>query len=207
MSSPSSSIERFDAQVDRLVALGYARAARLTQGAFRRRLARLGPRFVAAARNKGEVPPVLVVARTFVPAAKLIEAIARTDGKPQTVIGATELAAYRPIDALRLPDADAWVLSGIALGGATRGDPPAVARKALADAGRTPLTIEEGLALHTHIADVIGPNRGLSLSGSTRGDRRVPALWISKGTPKLGWCYVGAPHTWLGTPSCAARFS
>jgi hypothetical protein len=39
----------------------------------------------------------------------------------------------------------------------------------------------------------------------TAGDRRVPALWISGGAPKLGWCWAGNPHTWLGSASCATR--
>ncbi|WFF07707.1 DUF5701 family protein [Micromonospora sp. WMMD1076] len=27
----------------------------------------------------------------------------------------------------------------------------------------------------------------------------MPALWISQGAPKLGWCWFGNPHTWLGS--------
>ena len=37
-----------------------------------------------------------------------------------------------------------------------------------------------------------------SLLGSRAGDKRVPALWVSARRPRLGWCYQGAPHTWLG---------
>jgi hypothetical protein len=33
----------------------------------------------------------------------------------------------------------------------------------------------------------------------------VTAIWISKGAPKLGWCWAGNPHTWLGSASCAKR--
>jgi uncharacterized protein DUF5701 len=44
-----------------------------------------------------------------------------------------------------------------------------------------------------------------SLLGSRAGDKRVPALWVSSRRPRLGWCYQGAPHTWLGTASCAGR--
>ena len=51
----------------------------------------------------------------------------------------------------------------------------------------------------------IAVNDGISLAASTRGDRRVPAIWISKSRPKLGWCFAGTPHTWLGTASCIGR--
>ncbi|WP_422678000.1 DUF5701 family protein [Blastococcus brunescens] len=28
---------------------------------------------------------------------------------------------------------------------------------------------------------------------------------MSARRPRLGWCYQGAPHSWLGTASCAGR--
>ena len=33
----------------------------------------------------------------------------------------------------------------------------------------------------------------------------VPAIWISNRAPKLGWCWAGNPHTWLGSASCSDR--
>ena len=42
------------------------------------------------------------------------------------------------------------------------------------------------------------------LSGSRRGDRRVPAMWISARAPKLGWCWDGNPHDWLGVASAGS---
>jgi hypothetical protein len=36
-------------------------------------------------------------------------------------------------------------------------------------------------------------------------DRRVPALWTSYGTQRLGWCWDGAVHDWLGAASCRGR--
>ena len=36
---------------------------------------------------------------------------------------------------------------------------------------------------------------------------RVPALWISERAPKLGWCWDGNPHTWLGLASAGRRVS
>jgi hypothetical protein len=45
-----------------------------------------------------------------------------------------------------------------------------------------------------------------------RLDARTPAVWISGGTgrdgvesrgaPKVGWCWAGNRHTWLGFASC-----
>ena len=39
------------------------------------------------------------------------------------------------------------------------------------------------------------------------GDRRVPAMWISERAPKLGWCWDGNPHTWLGMASAGRRIA
>ena len=71
--------------------------------------------------------------------------------------------------------------------------------------GRTPLTIHEGLALATQFPASLEKNRCYMLAGSRRGDKRVPALWISNRAPKLGWCWDGNLHTWLGIASAGSR--
>jgi hypothetical protein len=48
-----------------------------------------------------------------------------------------------------------------------------------------------------------------------RLDTRTPALWLSNGTgrdgrerrhaPKVGWCWAGNRHTWLGFASTTGR--
>ena len=75
----------------------------------------------------------------------------------------------------------------------------------LTAAGRSPLTIAEGLAVLASDHGVLRSRNCFSLLGSRAGDKRVPALWVSERRPRLGWCYQGAPHTWLGSASCAAR--
>ncbi|MFE9396513.1 DUF5701 family protein [Streptomyces flavidovirens] len=82
---------------------------------------------------------------------------------------------------------------------------PLGALEAVAGRDRTPLTIEEGVAFITQYPQALAKNKCFSLGGSRLGDRRVPALWISKGAPKLGWCWEGNPHTWLGLASAGDR--
>ncbi|WP_371413026.1 DUF5701 family protein [Thiomonas sp. X19] len=53
--------------------------------------------------------------------------------------------------------------------------------------------------------DFLQPNHCFSMLASRCGDKRVPALWLSESRPKLGWCWAGNPHTWLGSASCANR--
>lgn len=82
---------------------------------------------------------------------------------------------------------------------------PLKALEAIEDRGRTPLSIEEGVALVTHFPELLAKNKCFELAGSRNGDKRVPALWISQGAPKLGWCWQGNPHTWLGMASADGR--
>ena len=44
------------------------------------------------------------------------------------------------------------------------------------------------------------------MAGSRRDDKRIPSLWVNRaGAPRLGWCFEGVPHSWLGTASCSGR--
>jgi len=196
----------FDAQVDRFLQSAWTGVAGLSETAIRVRLERLRVLFERTLADGGSAGgPFIVLSDTLAPLRDRVARIDRADGRPGTVIGPTEVGEYRTIESLGIPGGDAYLLVGVDLGDETRNVPPAVALRDIGAMGRTPLTIAEGLAVHAQCPDVIDRDRGFSLAGSTRGDRRVPALWVSKGRPKLGWCYLGAPHTWLGTASCLER--
>lgn len=119
--------------------------------------------------------------------------------------GPEGLAPYVPRPGLGVPDAPAYALVGVERGDAYRGVPPSQALEDVVARGRSPLTIEEGLAAVLVAPALLERGHCFSLAGSTRGDRRVPALWVSADAPKLGWCWTGAPHGWLGLASCASR--
>ena len=115
-----------------------------------------------------------------------------------------DLAAYHPVEDC-IPPGKAYLLVGVERGEEFCNVTPEEATATIRGRGRTPLTIDEGIALVTQRPDVLEKNKCFMLAGSRRSDRRVPALWISERAPKLGWCWDGNPHTWLGTASCAAR--
>ena len=114
-------------------------------------------------------------------------------------------ADYTPIAQIDVPDAPSYVLRGVDLGAEFFDVTPEHAFPAILGRGRTPLTIDEGVAVLTQFPEVLVKENAFSLLGSRRGDRRVPALWLSGGRPRLGWCWAGAPHPWLGSASCAGR--
>jgi len=185
----------FDEQVDRLVELGLSD----DEADFRTALERARP---AAPAERS----VLAVSRDLIPAADLAARVERR-GEPM-VLGQLEpadLATFVPIDAVDLPVAPSYLAVDVDLGAGSRNVRPEDALREILAAGRSPLTIDEGIALILQQPEAIARNRGFLMAGSRRGDQRVPAFWISEGRPKLGWCWDRNPHTWLGTGSCAGR--
>ena len=114
---------------------------------------------------------------------------------------------FVPIDAVELPGAPAYLAIDVDLGAGSRNVRPEDALRSILEAPRSPLTLDEGVALVLQQPEVVAHNWGFSMAGSRRGDQRVPAFWISEGSPKLGWCWDRNPHTWLGTASCARRLA
>lgn len=212
--------EEFERQLDTLVARGYPWLAGMTDEVFRARLApladRLGelPQEVAGLPPAGEVdgdgwlrrvPFVLVAGRDLVdPEHAAARVVRRGRELIVSMLDAGAFAAFRSIEQVAPPEG-AYLLVGADTGVETRNDPPDVALPKIVAQGRSPLTLEEGIAFLTHHPEAVATNAGFSLVGSRRDDRRVTAMWVSRGAPKLGWCFAGAPHTWLGSASCAGR--
>ena len=143
---------------------------------------------------------VTVVKAELVPAE---DALARAGGF--VGMDPTTPEDYVPIAEIEIPDASSYAIRDVDLGAEFFDVTPDDALGVILGRGRSPLTIEEGIAVLAREPDVLRTENAFSLLGSRRGDRRVPALWLSGGRPRLGWCWAGAPHSWLGAASCAER--
>ncbi len=201
---------------DTLLALGYPALAGLQEeAAFRHLLRPLRdaaatlPDLVEPRRTPVALPLVLVVTRALVdpdhtvPLLRLVGGRKAGRRRPQPRRGGP--APYDPMPELEVPDTAAYLLLDVERGEEFCGVRPEEALPVILGRGRTPLTIDEGIAVVTHAPHLLEKNRCFMLSGSRRGDRRVPAMWISERAPKLGWCWDGNPHTWLGVASAGAR--
>jgi hypothetical protein len=195
-------------QLDRLVALGYPALAGLAEAEFRALASDLdppGPWHVAEA----GLPWVLVVAESLVAPRSAVPLMTLVGSSRAGVLdrnhGPDGLREYRPVDQIDQPAAPLYLLTDVQRGDEFRGVRPQDALPVILGRGRTPLTIAEGIAVVTQAPELLVTNHCFMLSGSRRGDRRVPALWISGGAPKLGWCWDGNPHDWLGVASAAGR--
>jgi hypothetical protein len=204
----------FQQQVDRLLSLGYPRLAGLSEPDFADRLEplRSSAEALAGEDTPSLVPFVLVVTRDLVSPYDTVPLLHLTGSdKPGRVDqnhGEGDLDGYHPVEGCQPPGA-AYLLVGVERGEEFCNVRPEDATRTIRERGRTPLTTDEGIALVTQVPPVLEKNKCFMLAGSRRsamvGDRRVPALWISERAPKLGWCWDGNPHTWLGTASAAAR--
>jgi hypothetical protein len=198
---PTEAELEFDRQVDALVTTGLPDHLDLSAACFRAWLEPLRDLLPPAEDGAG-IPFVVVV--PDVPVIDVLASVHGTGGAGFTTMEPDDLASFRPLPELGVP-AVPYLLVDVDPGPDTLNVTPADVAPRLAAAGRSPLTIAEGLAVLVSDHGVLRSRNCFSLLGSRAGDKRVPALWVSERRPRLGWCYQGAPHTWLGTASCAAR--
>jgi hypothetical protein len=194
----------FDRQVDALALTGLPELLDLQESCFRASLEPLRDLLPppAADDGGGGIPFVVVV--PGLPVLPVLESLHTVGGAGFTTMAADDLARFRPLPDLDVP-AGPYLLLDVDPGADTLNVPPAEVLPRMTAAGRSPLTIAEGLAVLVSDPGVLRGRNCFSLLGSRAGDKRVPALWISARRPRLGWCYQGAPHTWLGSASCAGR--
>lgn len=177
--------------------------------------------FRALASGLADAPgAVLSVHPDLVPAADLAPLLCR-EGSPGFVVAdLTDLAAFAPISGLSVPDRPLYLVRDIERGVEMANWSPAEALPAISDRGRSPLTISEGISWLLQRPDELKRNHCFMTIGSRKPkgagmDARTPAIWISNGTgrdgahrrgaPKVGWCWAGNRHTWLGFASATGR--
>jgi hypothetical protein len=201
---PSQAELEFDRQVDGLAAIGLAEHYELAEACFRAQLEPLRDLLPTIGVGSEGIPFVVVL--PDLPVAAVLDAVHMVGGAGFTTMEAGDLARYRPLPELDVPAAP-YLLLDVDTGPDTLNLPPAEALPRITAAGRTPLTVAEGLSVLVAEPGVLRSRNCFSLLGSRAGDKRVPALWVSARRPRLGWCYQGAPHTWLGSASCGGRLA
>lgn len=204
--------QEFDRQVATLFDRGYAELAQLSEDTFRNELESLRKKLPESIEakvdlEKGTLPFVIVVKSSLVSSDQTMELIEK-DGRQ----GIIKLFPHEPTDfntiaEVEIPASNMYLLIDIDRGKENINLPPNKAMEMIKEAGRSPLTIDEGIAIVTHYPEYLIKNNCFSLLASRHtGDQRVPAIWINgQKQPNLGWCWDGNPHTWLGSASCKTR--
>ncbi|MHA7133502.1 DUF5701 family protein [Oerskovia turbata] len=200
-------------QAERLIALGVHTLAGLTADQVRDAV---GP-LARSAPDGG----LLAVHPRFAPPSALAPLLRLGDKEGFVVVDMTDVDRFEPLDGLTLPDAPLYVVTDLDRGDDMANWSPDEAQPEITRRERTPLLLTEGIHWALQTPGVIERNHCYMTIGSRlrkdkgRLDTRTPALWISGGTgrdgkerrgaPKVGWCWAGNRHTWLGFASGARR--
>ncbi|MEU7023831.1 DUF5701 family protein [Streptomyces sp. NPDC046203] len=203
------------AQAERLIELGVHASAGLSAAALRA--------FAAAATTTGRADALLAVHPDLAPASALAPLLRRDDKPGFVVTDMTDVDLFSPLDTIALPDTPLYLLTGLDRGDHLANWSPDEALPALTREDRTPLLLTEGIHWLLHQPAALDRNHCFMTIGSRLRkpngalDARTPALWISNGTgrdgrerrnaPKVGWCWAGNRHTWLGFASATGRRS
>jgi len=197
-------------QIDALLDAGMAGAAGITADELRGYAAAL----------PDEPGAVIAVHPRLAPARALAPLLRHQDKPGFVVTDLTDLADFEPITGVEIPDAPLYLVHDIDRGDDMRNWSPDESLPALAERRRTPLTIGEGISWLLQEPKRLEANHCFmtiaSRKRARRGlDARTPAIWISGGTgrdgvanrgaPKVGWCWAGNRHTWLGMASASRR--
>ena len=200
-------------QAERLIALGVHERAELTATALRD-AARALP-------DGDDGRSLLAVHPAVAPASVLTSLLRRADKPGFVVVDMADVDSFGPIDGISVPNGPVYLAQRPDRGDEMANWSPDEALPAILGAGRSPLLLTEGIAWLLQRVEVLERGRCFMTIGSRlrrpdgRGDARTPAIWISGGTgrdgaanrnaPKVGWCWAGNRHTWLGFASCAGR--
>ncbi len=199
----------FDRQVQTLVGLGYPTLAGRSERAFRAMVEPLRERVVVRGEGAGptreRVPFVLVIGKKLVPVTQTMPLTSLSGRGGFVSADTSDIDRFEPVESVSIPDPTAYVVFDVDRGQDTLGVRPNDALVSINEAGRSPLTVDEGVAFVTQFPDSLEKTHCFQLLGSRFGAQRVPGLWISDRKPKLGFCWAGNMHSWLGAASCADR--
>ncbi|MER7515065.1 DUF5701 family protein [Streptomyces sp. NPDC126499] len=204
------------AQAERLIELGVHELAGLSAEELRA--------FTEGAVAAGDAEgALLAVHPERVPASALAPLLRRDDKPGFVVVDMPDVDDFAPYGeaGVELPDAPLYLVDGVDRGDRMANWSPEEALPALTKEGRSPLVLSEGIHWVLQQPEALARNRCFMTIGSRlrkpKGtyDARTPAIWISNGTgrdgkerrnaPKVGWCWWGNRHTWLGFGSATGR--
>jgi hypothetical protein len=202
--------QEFERQIQNLLNNDYPTLLDISPVTFRKELEKLKaalPNDTQVDIEAGKIPFVIVVKSPENVSEKLMDLVEKDGKNGFSKMYPHESKEFHPIASVTLPEGFAYLLVSIDRGKETLNVPPNEALLTITAQHRSPLTIDEGIALITHFPDALIKNNCFSLLASRcEGNKRVPAIWINANKqPNMGWCWDGNPHTWLGSASCLLR--
>jgi hypothetical protein len=206
---PANPLPPLSKQAERLIELGVHELAGLSATELR----------AAAGVDSGD--SLLAVHPGRTPASTLAPLLVHGGKAGFVVIDMSDVDSFTAIEEVTLPASPTYLLGHVDRGDLMSNWSPDEALPAITAAGRTPLTLTEGIFWLLQQPAFLERNHCFMTVGSrlrrenNRLDARTPGIWISNGTgrdgtanrsaPKVGWCWAGNRHAWLGFASAATR--
>lgn len=220
-SGPTYALKTIAEQMDKLVSLGVHGLAGMSEAEFRA----LAPveanaEFTNGSSDAPASSPVVVISPQLVPAAALAPLLTLINKPGFVVVDMTDLAEFVPLKGMELPESALYLMDGVDRGDEFSNWSPDEALPVITSRERTAMTVSEGISWLLQYPELLVPNFCFMTIASRKPkgmklDSRTPALWISggtgrdgkenKGAPKVGWCWAGNRHTWLGIASVSGR--
>jgi hypothetical protein len=202
-------LQDFDRQTERMLQLKYNEPANKTIEKLLELLAPLRKQVENIPQTSTEqIPFIIVIKSSVVPPEKVMPLVEIKGVSGEVRMTPLGSADFSPIPELDIPTGEAYLATNVDTGKKTLNVTPHKALEIFHKEKRSPLTIDEGVALVLQFPEVLTDKKKyncFSVPGSRRNDQRVPAFWISYKKPRLGWCWDNNPHTWLGSASCSTR--
>lgn len=210
--SPSSTaLPALAAQAQRLIDLDVPSRAGLAEETLRRAIEHWG---------SDRTDALLAIRPDLAPPSTLAPLLRREDKPGFVVMDMTDVDRFAPVG-IDAPECLVYIVEAPERGDDLANWTPEEALPLITARDRSPLLLTEGLHWALQQPEVLERNHCFMTIGSRltkptgKLDSRTPALWISNGTgrdgkerkdaPKLGWCWWGNRHTWLGIASTAGR--
>ncbi len=204
--------EEFDRQVENLIRKGYPKFAKLTKVKFKELLSPLKIQLKQISKTDldleyGTLPFAIVIKNELVDIEKAMFLTRYGNQNGVVKMSPSSPMDFKTVLTVQIPDNVAYLLVGIDRGKDTLNVRPEDALKTILSKNRSPLTIEEGMAVLTQYPDCLLKNNCFSLLASRIPEsQQVPAIWINgQKQANLGWCWDRNPHTWIGSASCGNR--
>src|SRR3989344_1103661 len=202
-------LKEFERQVETITGKEYAEAAVMKPDEYRKMFEPLKERIrEIAGREKemkeGHIPFVIVIKNNVIGGEKAMPLIELEDKKGYTTMSVDEIKGFKPIEGVKIPNGKAYLAIDIETGKTTLGKTPDEAIKKIKTEDRSPLTLEEGVALITHHPEILKDNY-VWAPGSRRGDVGVADLWLGGGEPGLSWGGASSSVAKWGSASCGSR--
>lgn len=196
-------------QVARIVAAGQLDGGPWSDDRLREEAGRLLAHLTGAvsdlpATPRGHAPFVLVLPRSVLTPSAAVPTLHVNGQAASLAKGMDDLDRFAPIDPVDVPQG-LYAAIDVRRGDEYLGRTPEDGLAGIGAEGRSPLTLDEGLAFVTAFPEALEKNHCFQTPGSRAGDRRVPGIWLSGRAPRVGFCWAGNHHTWLGVASCARR--